>query len=121
MRSEKLAVVASIGVTALALFGSAAPAQATTSTSSPDGGAWGKFESYGEHFYLKDSKCDGHSVYIDYKIAGTSKPRIANDGGCNTQTDTNLSLSEGTRVEYKVCTQKEFAPDSCSTWITDYA
>lgn len=119
-RARKVGVSAAI-VAALTVLGSL-PASADSSATSTDGGAYGSFTSYGEKFFLDDIKCDSHSVYINYSLAGGSTQRFENTQGCNTPGLTlNLSVAEGTRVEWRVCTNIQLAPDNCSPWITDRA
>lgn len=118
--ARKVGVSAAI-VAALTVLGSV-PASADSSATSTDGGAYGSFTSYGEKFFLDDIKCDSHSVYINYSVAGGSTQRFENTQGCNTPGLTlNLSVAEGTRVEWRVCTNIQLAPDNCSPWITDRA
>jgi hypothetical protein len=99
-----------------------APAWADTSASSPDGGANGAFHSLGEHFILDDVKCDNHAVYIDWQKSGVNQTRINNTQGCNTPAqDTNLSITDGTSIRWKVCTNIPLQTDPCSTWLSDVA
>lgn len=104
------------------IFAGALPASADSSAYSSDNGAYGEFTSQGERFFLDDIKCDNSSVYITYNVGSGSNQRFENTQGCNTPGLTlNLSVAEGTDVDWQVCTNIQLAPDNCSPWIDDQA
>lgn len=106
--------------TVLTLGVMSSPVHASSSATSPDGGAAGAFTSLGEVFSLDDIKCDSHSVYIEYEIADGDNKRFSNTKGCNTPASKlDLSIAEGRSVDWKVCTNIQFGSDRCSPWIDD--
>ncbi|MFE0426784.1 hypothetical protein [Streptomyces sp. NPDC058953] len=88
-----------------------------------DGAGKGYFKSYGDVFYINDTKADGHSAVIMWR---TSSGRAGDDwdidGAHNGWTAINRNLPEADTVSYRVCwgewgTQYiEFS--SCSSWAT---
>lgn len=108
---------------ALAVGGAAlvAPAAHADSSASTSAGARATFTSDGEIFRLYDTKCDGYSVYLVYKLRGGSEQRIDFSGGCNKSGEYNKDFTEDSKVEYKACVNVNNALDKCSAWSTDYA
>ena len=89
--------------------------------SSCAGHAW--FQSSGEHFYIEDRIADGHSVALHYTINGVTKTAYNRNGKAGKTVDLNLSLPEGTIVEYKVCLSEDSKDlaGSCSGGFRDAA
>jgi hypothetical protein len=116
-------VALTLGALALAVGGAAltAPAANADSSASTSAGAKATFTSDGEIFKLYDTKCDGYTVYIVYKLRGGSEQRIDFSGGCNDHGEYNKDWYEDSKVEYKACVNVNNAPDKCSAWSTDYA
>jgi hypothetical protein len=124
--APSMAVLGLVAAGMLAVAGTAAAdsSQCTTyksgSYASCAGHAW--FQASGEHFFIEDRVADGHSVAVHYTINGVTKTAY-NRSGRGKVVDVNLSLPEGTIVEYKVCLSKDSKDlaGSCSGGVRDAA
>ncbi|HEY2674300.1 MAG TPA: hypothetical protein VGJ07_28525 [Rugosimonospora sp.] len=96
-------------VTALTGVGLAAPAQAASivcCSYATDFAASVSWDPDGEHYYLEDSACDGHSaVIVNFRSdLNPSGPYYGwNPDGCYTTKDYNLNMPEGTTVWFQAC------------------
>jgi len=105
------AAVAALGA------GGAQPASADSNVNGDGVGA--SFQSWGEKFRLWDNGCDGHQVYIRYKVDrpdGTSGPerRLDYDGGCHSLGLFDLDLPEKKGIVWYACVNLQFREDRCS-------
>ena len=82
---------------------SSASAQADGPTICVDGACvW--FQAEGEHFYVSDTKADGHSAYVQIQVPAVGiYTKAWNTQGYNTTLDYNASYGEGNTVYYRAC------------------
>jgi hypothetical protein len=66
---------------------------------------------------VKDGKCDGEPVYVEWQINGGSSRTYFNYNGCGSMTGVDLESSPF-NIRYRVCVD-DFPPASCSIWRTD--
>jgi len=114
-RSASISVLC--GLTLAALAFTAPAASASGQVVSPDGGATLNYFSSVNQFTLRDSRCDAHSVYANYRLNGGATQRVDHSGGCNTERSWTVS-GTGT-IQYRACTNIQAGPDQCSSWIND--
>ncbi|MFH9268951.1 hypothetical protein ACH4KN_32530 [Streptomyces sp. NPDC017546] len=111
-----------VGSTALTMM------MATSASASNQGYAYGKnglgygyFESYGDYFYINDTKADGHSAVLVWQASGG---RVGDewdkDGANNGWTKVNRNLPEEDSLQYKVCwgewSTQYINHSSCGAW-----
>jgi hypothetical protein len=82
-------------------------------------GVGASFQSRGEKFRLWDNGCDGHAVYILYRVDPSdgrigAQRRLDYDGGCRTMGLFDLNLPEKLDVVWKTCVNLQFRRDRCS-------
>jgi hypothetical protein len=81
-------------------------------------GVGASFQSSGEKFRLWDNGCDGHAVYIRYRVfennRWSSYRRMDYDGGCRTMGLFDLSLPEHMDLQWMACVNRQFLRDRCS-------
>jgi hypothetical protein len=90
-------------------------AMASGEVASPDGGARLKYYSSQNKFALEDTKCDAHPVFALYRINDGSEQRHNFSGGCHN--GASWTITGTGRVSYRVCTNIQRRPDSCSGWL----
>lgn len=78
-------------------------------------GSEATFWQRGEHFYLSDTDCDAHGVYLEYKLNGETT-RLENYNGCGTTRHWNESFVEGQAIGLRACVDVQFGWDRCSLW-----
>jgi hypothetical protein len=105
---------------AVCLLLGAMPAVANSSVHSPDDGAVAAYKTAENRFHLKDNKCDSRYVYLNYRLDGGTTQRAENHNGCNSIVYVPIATSGFDFVEYRVCTNINIFPDSCSSWVRDF-
>lgn len=108
---------------ALAVGGFTAPASAAASSSAIvytggtyAGEAW--FNRGAPAFFdVKDGKCDGEPVYVEWRVNGGSSRRYFNHDGCGTTRRAQLE-SGRFNISYRVCVD-DIPPATCSGWKSD--
>jgi hypothetical protein len=115
--SRRVSVLGVCGLTLAAIMFTAPGASASGQVVSPDGGATLNYYSSVNSFVLRDSRCDGHSVYAQYRLNGGATQRVDHSAGCNTERDWSVP-GTGT-IQYRACTNIQLGADSCSSWRTD--
>ncbi|MEU3598919.1 hypothetical protein ABZ714_09350 [Streptomyces sp. NPDC006798] len=131
MRTSGLRALARAGT---AVFGAAAlaftlatPAQADGPMAYAAGGAGkGYFKSYGDYFYIMDTKGDGHSAVLQWKSSsGREGDDWDIDGANNGWTVVNRNFPEQDTVQYRACWgewgNQYIHIASCSSWVTTSA
>jgi hypothetical protein len=119
LRRRFAALGASVLLACGATVVAAAPASADESVSVT--GASLQFRSYGDIFIIRDTACDGHSVYYQYALLGTTDgfKRQNLSTGCNTSGTFDLDLPEDIDVQFRVCVDIQFSGDRCSSYVFD--
>jgi hypothetical protein len=121
-RLPHLSLLLAVIVAAVVLLGTALPADASGQVNTNGAGA--KFVSKGDKFYLWDTKCDGHSVYIEYKL--DYRRKNGSTGGvdrwknsqCGKMTSFNHNFAEKHTIWYKVCVE-DWGTNTCSPFRQD--
>jgi hypothetical protein len=82
----------------------------------------GWFQTSGDHLYIQDRVADGHSVSVQYTIAGVTKIATNSNSAQGDVLDVVLPKTAGSRVSYKVCLSNGgvLAQSSCSGYAVDY-
>lgn len=110
-------VVAAFVLTSAAAASAAASSSAIVKTGGTYAGeAW--FNRGGPAFFdVKDGKCDGEPVFVEWKINGGSSRKYFNYDGCGTTRRVQLE-SGRFNITYRACVD-DFPPATCSGWKTD--
>ncbi|MGX7671050.1 hypothetical protein [Plantactinospora sp. DSM 117369] len=120
-------VIAGVGM-ALGIIASAStPALANGPTAYASGGAgWAWYEEYGDYWHIRDTKADGHSAVVQWRISsGREGDDWDNNGADNGTTVINRNYPEEDTVQYRACWgewgSQYIEISSCSTWVTTQA
>jgi len=123
--SSQFRIIAGAGIAATAamLLAGVTPASAAASSSAIvytggtyAGEAW--FNRGAPAFFdVKDGKCDGEPVYVEWRINGGSSRKYTNYNGCGTTTRVQLQ-SGRFNISYRTCVD-DFPPATCSSWKSD--
>ncbi|MEU3409744.1 hypothetical protein ABZ760_00425 [Streptomyces sp. NPDC006658] len=122
--ARRLACLAiSTGAAAVLLVGVSASAQANGRTAYAKHGAGkGYFKTHGDKFYIQDTKADGHSAVLQWKVAGRQGDDWDRNGANNGWTVANRDFPEGATVQYRACwgdwRSQYIQLSSCSQWVT---
>ena len=98
----------------------APPASADSGISRP--GVAVSFRSNGDVFWIADTACDNHSVYLIYGrigVPGTKRQNLSS--GCNTSLTLDLDFPEGDDITYWGCIDVPFGGDPCTSRVVDTA
>jgi hypothetical protein len=121
--SRRLAAALALAAVSLGLMG-AGPSLADSRVNGDGVGV--SFQSRGEKFRIWDNGCDGHRVYVLYRLERPGggfgeHRRLDYDGGCRTMGLFRLTIDEGRDIVWNACVDIQFGRDRCSFDTLDEA
>lgn len=71
------------------------------------------------HLILDDTACDGHGVYVLYRVNAGAEKRANNSSGCGNRA--TIAVQSGSfNIQYRVCVDIQLGGDRCSAFVFDH-